>query len=53
MLLKTVDSLMRIWDCGLWTLVHNLIDDCVGMEGIEYQDYLDPSTDPDYVDKAI
>jgi hypothetical protein len=42
-LLKTVDSPMCIWDCGF---VHNLIDECAEMEGVEHQDYQDPSTDP-------
>jgi hypothetical protein len=32
-LLKTVDSLMCIWDCSF---VHNLIDECALMEGMEY-----------------
>jgi hypothetical protein len=30
-LLKTIDSLMCIWDCGF---VHNLINECAEMEGV-------------------
>jgi hypothetical protein len=32
MLLKTVDSLMCIWDYGV---IHHLIDDCAGVENGE------------------
>jgi hypothetical protein len=43
-LLKTVDSLMCIWDCGI---IHNLVDECASIEEEEYQDSQDPHTDPD------
>jgi len=42
-LLKTVDSLMYIWDCGF---IHNPINECAEMEGVEYQDCQDPFTNP-------
>jgi hypothetical protein len=35
MLLKTVDSLMGIWDCGP---IHNLVD-YAGVKAEEYQGY--------------
>jgi hypothetical protein len=50
MLLKTVTSLMCIWDCGV---IHHLIDDCAGAENDEYQDYQGPCANPDYIDDAI
>jgi hypothetical protein len=36
---------MRIWNCGY---VHNLIDECAEMKGVEYEDCQDPViTTPD------
>jgi hypothetical protein len=44
-LLKTVDSLMGIWDCNS---THNLVHDhYAGDEDEEYQEYQDPCNDPD------
>jgi len=43
----TVSSLIKIWNCGY---NHHLIDDCVGTNIDEYQDYQDPCNDPDFID---
>jgi hypothetical protein len=44
MLLKTMDSLIGIWDCGP---IYNLVDDYASVEAEEYQEYQDPCYDPD------
>lgn len=38
LLLKTVDSLMGIWNCGI---IHKLMNDGAGTEDREYQEYQD------------
>jgi hypothetical protein len=43
-LLKTIDSLMGTWNCGV---IYNLMDDCAGTKDEEHQDYQDYCANPD------
>jgi pyoverdine/dityrosine biosynthesis protein Dit1 len=46
----TVSSHMELWVCGN---NYHLIDDCVGTDIDEYQDYQDPIDDPDFIDETV
>lgn len=46
----TVSSLTELWGCGN---NQHLIDDCVGTDTNEYQDYQDPCDDPDFIDEIV